>query len=85
MKEATGELNMTVITVVAIGAIVAFFYLLIWPSIRTSLALTSACNSAGNGTYKQDTDEGSISCGSGSCQFTDKNGNATTRECGTDK
>ena len=83
MKEATGELNMTVITVVAIGAIVAFFYLLIWPSIRTSLALTSACNSAGNGNYNQNTNDGNINCGGGSCTFTDKNGTSTQRDCGT--
>ena len=28
MKEATGELNMTVVTVVAIAAVAAFFYYL---------------------------------------------------------
>lgn len=83
MKEATGELNMTVITIVAIGAIVAFFYLFIWPSIRTSLALTSACNAAGRGEYTQETDQGTISCGGGSCTFTDENNKSNTKECGT--
>ena len=34
MKEATGELNMTVITLVAIAAIGAVFYFLIWPLVR---------------------------------------------------
>ncbi len=38
MKEATGELNMTVITVVAIAAVAAFFYLLVWPNIKVSIA-----------------------------------------------
>ncbi len=38
MKEATGELNMTVITVVAIAAIAAIFYAFVWPAIKTSLA-----------------------------------------------
>ena len=38
MKEATGELNMTVITVVAIAAIAAFFYIFVWPGIRVSIA-----------------------------------------------
>ena len=33
MKEATGELNMTVITIVLIGIIAAFF-LAFWPSIK---------------------------------------------------
>lgn len=33
MKEATGELNMTVVTIIAIGAIVAFFWIM-WPQIQ---------------------------------------------------
>lgn len=37
MKEATGELNMTVVTVVAIAAVAAFFYAFVWPSIQTSI------------------------------------------------
>ena len=37
MKEATGELNMTVITVVAIAAVAAFFYAFLWPTIQQGL------------------------------------------------
>ena len=37
MKEATGELNMTVITVVAIAAIAALFVAFILPRIRESI------------------------------------------------
>ena len=36
MKEATGELNMTVVTIIAIGAVVAFFWFM-WPSIRNTI------------------------------------------------
>ena len=36
MKEATGELNMTVITIVAIGAVIAFFWVM-WPSIQNTI------------------------------------------------
>lgn len=36
MKEATGELNMTVVTIIAIGAIIAFFWFM-WPQIRQSI------------------------------------------------
>lgn len=36
MKEATGELNMTVVTIIAIGAIIAFFWFM-WPQIRSSI------------------------------------------------
>ena len=37
MKEASGELNMTVITIIAIAAIAAFFTLVIWPNIKGSI------------------------------------------------
>jgi hypothetical protein len=37
MKEASGELNMTVITIVAIAGIAAFFALVIWPNVRNSV------------------------------------------------
>jgi len=94
LKEATGELNMTVITIVAIGALVAFFYLIIWPNIQTGMTLTTACNSAGNSAYTQTFDDGStITCtgvpaGSAStvrntCTYTPANGSAaTTKQCG---
>ncbi len=36
MKEATGELNMTVVTIIAIGAIVAFFWIM-WPQIQNTI------------------------------------------------
>lgn len=36
MKEATGELNMTVVTIIAIGAIIAFFWFL-WPQIKNTI------------------------------------------------
>ena len=37
MKEASGELNKTVVTIIAIAAIAAFFTAVIWPNIRNSL------------------------------------------------
>ena len=46
MKEATGELNMTVITVVAIAAVAAFFYAFVWPSIKNNITATTYCASA---------------------------------------
>ncbi|MDD6419413.1 MAG: hypothetical protein PUF66_04565 [Clostridium sp.] len=36
MKEATGELNMTVVTIVLIGVITAFFTVF-WPTIRENI------------------------------------------------
>jgi len=37
MKAATGELNLTVITIIAIGAVLAFFMGVLWPAIKTQL------------------------------------------------
>lgn len=44
MKEATGELNMTVVTVVAIGAVGLFFYGFIWPGIKAGLMKNTCSN-----------------------------------------
>jgi hypothetical protein len=37
MKAATGELNLTVITIIAIGAVLAFFMTILWPAIKEQL------------------------------------------------
>lgn len=36
MKAATGELNLTLITILALGAVLAFFWAL-WPSIKDKI------------------------------------------------
>ena len=36
MKAATGELNLTVITLLAIGAVIAFFWLF-WPTVARTI------------------------------------------------
>lgn len=46
MKEATGELNMTVITVLAIVAVAGIFYALVWPSIKDSIQRNTRCANA---------------------------------------
>lgn len=50
MKEATGELNMTVVTVVAIAAVAAFFYAFVWPGIKASIEASTHCAMASCGT-----------------------------------
>lgn len=71
MKEATGELNMTVITVVAIAAIAALFTVFIYPSIKANIALTSACsNIDARGNYNYTTTDNSgalVTCESFNC------------------
>ena len=37
MKEASGELNMTAITILAIAAVGAFFYVVVWPGLQSSI------------------------------------------------
>lgn len=44
MKEATGELSTTVITIVAIAAISTLFIAILYPRLKTSIQLNQACN-----------------------------------------
>ena len=44
MKEATGELSTTVITIVAIAAIIGIFTVFLLPTLQAQIALTQACN-----------------------------------------
>lgn len=57
MKEATGELNMTVITVVAICAVGLLFYTFIWPMIQGRIVQTT-CDTMGQGYTAEQAKEG---------------------------
>ena len=46
MKEASGELSMTAVAVVAIGAVAVIFGTLIYPNLKVTLAHNSACAGA---------------------------------------
>ena len=46
MKEATGELNMTVVTVVAVAAVAAFFYAFVWPAVKNNIKQNTYCANA---------------------------------------
>ena len=63
MKEATGELNITVITVIAIAAVAGLFYAFVWPMIQGRI-VQQTCNTMGNG-WKAT--QSSKACGTG-CQ-----------------
>ena len=64
MKEATGELNMTVIAVVAIAAVGAFFYAFVWPAIQRRLEANTICSTSSPGFQQgENGQEGYISCG----------------------
>lgn len=46
MKEATGELNMTVVIVMAVAMLMAFFYMVIWPSLKGNMDANTNCAKA---------------------------------------
>jgi hypothetical protein len=46
MKEATGELNNTVIVVLSVSVLLAFFYFTLWPMIRNNFDSKSKCEQA---------------------------------------
>lgn len=48
MKDATGELSMTAVAVVAIAAIAVVFTTLIWPNIRQNILRSTYCSQAFN-------------------------------------
>lgn len=85
MKEATGELNMTVITVVAIAAIAALFTVFILPSIQANIMLSTACaeiDADGNfdGNSLGSTDNASQNCEAFVCTVT-YNGKNYSKQC----
>lgn len=46
MKEATGELNITVIVVIIVALLSFFFFSIIWPNIRTNFRNSANCDDA---------------------------------------
>lgn len=74
MKEATGELNMTVVTVVAIAAVGAFFYAFVWPGIQNSIAKNTCANLCPNGEVTSaSVKENKCTCGDGTEMVLDEN------------
>ena len=82
MKEATGELNMTVVTVVAIAAIGALFTVFLWPRIRANIILSTACSNVNaNGDYDEDNGDGNfVHCERWNCTA-NYQGNEYQRDC----
>ena len=46
MKEATGELNMTVVIVALVGLLMAFFFSTVWPMLRHNFVSNTNCSKA---------------------------------------
>lgn len=73
MKDATGELSMTAVAVVAIAAISVVFSTLIWPAIKANIERSTYCSQ----TYDCDCqDEGLCTC-----FYVDKDGEEKEVKC----
>ena len=64
MKEATAELNGTLIVVIAIAALSAFFFTIIWPMVRQNLKDQAGCSTAicGRGIELSGVNKGMVFC-----------------------
>lgn len=62
MKEATGELSTTVITVVAIAAISSLFIVFLYPQLKSSIILNQACSNGPGYFYVSDDSSYRVSC-----------------------
>lgn len=75
MKEATGELNSTVIVVLTIGLLSTFFFTVIWPMLRNNMKSNTNCTKA---ICPKCT---SGDCKTVECTYTDKNGSKISVTC----
>ncbi len=75
MKEATGDLNMTVVVVIVVAMLVASFSMVIWPMIKRGLKNEVNCSDAV-------CSKGECSNGVCECKYylRDSNGNIVTSE-----
>ena len=46
MKEASGETNMTLVIVIAVASLAAFFYFVIWPAVSDNFNHNPKCSEA---------------------------------------
>ena len=46
MKEATGELNVTVIVLTLVGLLMAFFFYTVWPMVKHNFVKETNCSKA---------------------------------------
>ena len=77
MKETTGELNMTIVVVIAVAVLVAFFYFVIWPSLDSNFEANSKCSKA---ICENPCDDGKNACSDATenlakCYYVDNKGN----------
>lgn len=73
MKEASGELSMTAVAVVAIAAIGVVFTTLIWPAIKNNITRSTNCTQA--------FDCNNCSGNMCNCKYIDEKGATKTVQC----
>ena len=76
MKEATGELNATLVVVITIGLLSTFFFTVIWPLLKNNLHANTSCSDA-----VCEKCENGVSCRDVQCSYTDKQGREHTIRC----
>jgi len=75
MKEASGELSMTAVAIVAIAAVGGIFMAFVWPNLKGSLQAKTRCQSAFNcSACSSKTGDGVKTCSG----YYDENGDAVT-------
>lgn len=91
MKEATGELSTTVITVVAIAAISSLFIVFLYPQLKASIILNQACSNGPGYKFTSDDNKYEVDCtkdiqksgaavSSWTCEY-NENGSTKTKVC----
>ena len=75
MKEATGELNTTVIVLTLVGLLSALFFYTVWPMIRSNFVSNTNCSKA----ICEPCSGGTNTCKTKVCHTVDKP--STTFEC----
>lgn len=66
MKEATGEVNITVTIVIAVATLSVFFFAVLWPTIKNTFVANNKCSDA--------ICNNTVSNGMVTCRYYDKNG-----------
>ncbi len=74
MKQAMGDLNMTVIVVVIIALLSFFFFTIIWPMIQNNFARNTRCDEAI--CSNESNGDGSVDC-----YYYDNNGRQQSITC----
>ena len=46
MKEATQDLNMTMVVVISVGVLLTFFFYFLWPILNANFTVKSQCSEA---------------------------------------